>query len=412
MENYGIPEKNSLDSMEGMDSLHGKVILSESEIKEMKKGEYDRAWSVFFHDETKELNIIEDSLYRYTRQIQEKVDKVSSKLESLSKEVDEGGTNTTLAEVRREILELKRVPNIDFMLRQQFMSSHIMVVTEGRYYQQPKWCTDLLESGTKSDIYLLLRALVWLPQGYDYIKGKGDYLNSEKGFNPSEEWRRLFVYGRDEEQRLGLREGKLDSRDTTESKIAAALDKIFYKWNISKSQFESIMPPPDLNPGIDFSDKETKIIWNDFDINKINWLRTETFFPLFIYALRTAFEHAFAKQLLRVLDCDDIKQVPTNLPETIILSSEKGDKPGGAGVHHLIHLDFPALGFETGLEKELTDKSEDLDCKLPYDNWIKHRHRYRNISEPWKIDIKRVSGSLGKNSNEKWHYRLTLSASE
>lgn len=358
-----------------------------------------------FHDTSKDLNVLEDQLQRYTRDVtgvREAVEKDAQALLALDL------LPTTAREyVQRIADQAKRLgdPNLDYMLRLQFLMSHLRVKTEGRLYEAPAWCWQLLESGTKRDIYLILRALVWRPFGWAWFDKELKTLPESTLTDDSMTWSRIFLFDEDREE-----SEPRDLNDEVRRSISMVFSKLFFQWHISKADYEAYFPPPDLNRDADW---DSPLLWAMSDEDKthhLQWLPPVNLLPLFIFAMRTAFEHAFLRNFLHVLKADSPEAVKGQKPRAIRISESPGSNPGGARIHHRIHIAFPALGIEPGSSEPM--KSEREESVLPYDNWTRHMNHYRHVSHPWHWMVERVAGPLDQDLSDPWHYEITLEARE
>lgn len=383
-----------------------RLFLDELELVRAKHQEGQQSGqSKNFHDTSKDLNVLEDQLQRYTKDVKgvrEAVEREAQELLAL-----DTLPPTARDSVQRVADQVKRLgdPNLDYMLRLQFLMSHLRVKTEGRLYEAPAWCWQLLESGTKRDIYLILRALVWRPFGWAWYDKELKTLPESALTDDSLTWTRIFLFDEDREE---IKPRNLS--DEVRRGISAVFRKLFFQLRISKPDYEACFPPPDVNADADWDDS---LLWKmDGEDRKHHriWLPSVKLLPLFVFALRTAFEHAFLRNFLHVIDADTLERLKGQKPRGIRIRESKGLNPGGAGIHHRIHIAFPALGIEPEFSTPLKTEREAAD--LPYGNWNNHMNHYRHVSRPWHWFAERVAGSLERDLPDQWHYEITLEARE
>lgn len=382
------------------------MFLDELELVRAKREEgVQRGESTTFHDYSKDLNVLEDQLYRYSKDVRstrEAVERQGQALLALE----------SLPPAARDLIqrvadEVKRLgdPNFDYMLRLQLLMSHLRVKTEGRLYEAPEFAWRWLESGTRGDIYLILRAFVWRPFGWRWYDERLKSLPESVLDDDAMTWTRLFLFDEDrEESEPRVMAGSIRNM------ISQVFRKLFFQWDISKADYEASFPPPDLNPDADWRDR---ILWTMDDASithHLKWLPPVRLLPVFIFALRAAFEHAFLRNFMNVLAADSPKAVKGQKPLLIRIRESTGPNPGGARIHHRIHIAFPALGLEDDLRPLAVGDRE--AATLPYDNWSRHIDHYRHVSHPWRWQVERVGGKLDPNVPDTWHYEIILEARE
>lgn len=367
--------------------------------------------STTFHDYSKDLNVLEDQLLHYTADVKRMRQGVEEEAEALL--ASESLPPAARESVQRMVDQVGCLgdPDIDYMLRLQFLMSHLRLKTEGRLYEAPAWCWKLLESGKKRDIYLILRALVWRPFGWRWYDEKAKSLSESTGASDSSNWSRIFLsegvflFGEDREEK--------EPRSVDEKVrqgVDSAFSKLFFQWHILKSDYEASFPPPTVNPDAGWDEQLLWIMDEETREHHSRWLPPAKLLPLFVFAMRTAFEHAFLRNLLRVLDVDAVETLRGQKPRSILLNESKGPDPGGARIHHRIRIGFPAIGLEPDLTTPLIGGRESI--VLPYENWTRHMHHYRHAASPWKWFAERVPGSLETDLPDAWHYEITLDARE
>ncbi len=349
-----------------------------------------------FHDYSKDLNVLDDQLSRYANEaveVRKSVEAEAEKLinsESISKDAV-----TALQRIKQEAARLG-VPQFDYILRLRFLMSHLRVKTEGRLYEAPEWCWKLLASGTKRDIYLIIRALVWLPAGWSRYEEQRKTLPEAEGPDESFTWARLFLFDEDEDER--------QAAPSIQKAINEVMEQLFFAWKIRQDDYAACFPPPSLNPEVSWSQR---VLWSALDEDEGLAMRSmppARLLPLLVFALRTAFEHAYLRTLLRTRNISTLAEMPRRRPREIRLWDEI---PAKQRIHR-IHVDFPAVGLEPDLHNKSVD--ELIPADLPYGQWSKHMDHYYRVSKPWQWTCRRVLGKMEENDSDAWHYRITLEA--
>jgi hypothetical protein len=384
------------------------MFLDELELVRAKRKEGQQSGqSKTFHDTSKDLNVLEDQLQRYTKEVKGVREAVERETQAL--QASESLPDQARSSIERIAGQVQRLgdPDLDYMLRLQFLMSHLRVQTEGRLSETPEWAWRLLESGTRWDIGLIIRAYVWRPFGWLWYDRELKRLPESTLDDDTMTWSRIFLFDEDGEES----EPRTMNRIVREG-ISKVFRKLFFQWGISKADYEASFPPPEINPDVEWPHP---VLWK-MDKNEkahhLDWLPPVRLLPPFIFAMRAAFEHAYLRNYLHVLDATSPAAVKDQKPRVIRISESRGSNPGGARIHHCIHIAFPALGIEKGLPP-LAEGAREL-ATLPYDNWSRHMHHYRHVCRPWHHwKAERVSGSLEPGTlQDPWHYEITLEACE
>jgi len=348
-----------------------------------------------FHDYSKDLNVLDDQLSRYASEAVDVRARVEVEAEGLLHSGSlSPGTAAALERIKREAARLA-TPKFDYILRLRFLMSHLRVKTEGRLYEAPEWCWKWVQSGTKRDIYLLVRALVWLPAGWSRFDEQRKTLPESARLDESFTWARLFLFDEDEGERSGT--------PPLRAAIDKALTKLFINWGIKQRDYAECFPPPQLNPEADW---RKQLLWAALGEAKNEALRTllpAHLLPLMVFALRTAFEHSYLRMLMRVRNAGSLRDLPRQTPRAIRLWDE-------VGTGHRIHVDFPAAGLESDLNKE--PAADALTTELPYGHWSKHMNHYHRVAKPWCWHSRRIRGKLDPADADRWFYRITLEATQ
>lgn len=364
-----------------------------------KLGEFS-GQSKTFHDYSKDLNVLDDQLSRYANEAVEVRKSVEAEAEKLinSESISQDAV-AALQRIKHEAARLG-VPQFDYILRLRFLMSHLRVKTEGRLYEAPEWCWKWMQSGTKWDISLLIRALVWRPVGWKYYNEKANSLSEQALADDEFTWARLFVF-----EEL---ENEPSHTPSVRRPLSDVLQKLFLQAHpINQGDFTAFFPAPTLNPD---NGPDDQLLWSSADSEKKYWLPPVRLLPLLVFSLRAAFEHAYLRTLLRVQNVDAVRNLPRGREhaESVVILDQPGGTPGGSGVHHKIELHFPALGIEPQFGNLLEHAVEITD--LPCGSWRDQMDLYKHCVRPWGWSCHRTPGGVRANSTDHWHYKITLEA--
>lgn len=330
------------------------------------------------HDYSRDLNMLDSHLAGFSADFLRMRNEVES-IECRSVE-----------EFRRGVLERVdqlRLPEERWLLAARFMMAHQRTLTEGRLYEQPEWCLNLIKRGTRGALYRLIKLLVWLPISWkehvDFaaIKESGDEhdsAESELGREGLSDWARLFAYderGRDAE---------------VDDALGEYIRHLFCVEQITEVRFWQLHPPPQLNPGTPMT---TPLLWQGLDQNRgQRWKPTATLCPLLVFSLRAAFQHAWLDLFLQAAghwrEGKPLDSFQTMTPSVTLESIDEGMG---------ISITFPNPNSDS-VEGQQTAGA----VELPWGNWRREVARYtdKGLCHPWRID-------LSHDSTIKFKIRIT-----
>jgi hypothetical protein len=348
--------------------------------------------SVAFHDYSKDLNALDWQVRHYADEVMAVKKEITGLIASLQ------GTTLTQeisAALTAMNIQSQRLgsPDFDFLLRLRFLMAHLRAQTEGRLYEQPEWCVQFLQSGTRRDIYMVLRALVWLPVGWAQLKKQETQIARQELSSPLN-WARLFAF-----------EEENDAPIETRWHVGEVIRKLFLQWRITERDFDDYFPAPIVNTGSRWDDQ---LLWDSqrtADIDRSAWLPPIRLLPLFVFSMRAAFQHAYLRTIFRALTVEQLQALPRSMREEIRISTSLGTQPKGAGIHYRIHLDFPA----PVIPKTAAPPSAPVILDdLPYGNWKQQMSAYQHIVHPWGWYCEEVPGPASPQQNDLSHFRITL----
>lgn len=348
--------------------------------------------STTFHDYSKDLNLLDYQLREYTDEVVEvkaEVEKLTDELVTLLSGLDAGEAKGSVERIRSEIERLGK-PSYDYMLRLRFMMAHLKTETEGRLYEQPEWCVRWVKDGTRKDLYLLIRALVWMPVGWKYYDNLAKELRSPDGGGRNLEnldeadvyaWSRMMTY-----ETAGLKDrSDRDLFDGDQERLARTMWRLFALERIEQSRFATFFPAPTLNPGMSL---DAKLLWRELDDREDElYLPERGLLPLLVFSLRTAFQCSWlrtaydtAGQLGEGFTEGDLN-VFQGKSQRIQLTTESDRLNREANSCYRIHLNFP-------LPRALSDdEAESWEESLIYREWISQTAHYERLTYPWEPEF-------------------------
>ena len=283
----------------------------------------------------------------------------------------------SVEEFRRGVLERVdqlRLPEERWLLAARFMMAHQRTLTEGRLYEQPEWCLNLIKRGTRGALYRLIKLLVWLPISWKEhvvfaaIKETGDEhdsAESELGREGLSDWARLFAY--DERGRHA----------EVDNALGEYIRHLFCVEKITEDRFWELHPPPQLNPGTPMT---TPLLWQGLDQDRgQRWKPIGTRCPLLVFSLRAAFQHAWLDLFLQAAghwrEGKPLDSFQTMTPSVTLESIDEGMG---------ISITFPNPNPDS-VEGQQTAGA----VELPWGNWRREVARYtdKGLCHPWRIDL-------------------------
>ncbi len=327
------------------------------------------------HDYSKDLNALDSQLARFSKE-----------LIDVRKCLQESKTETA-AETRKRLNDL-RVPEEWWLLRARFMMAHQRTETEGRLYEQPEWCLDLIKRGTRGAIIRLIKLLVWHPIDWDehveharkgLTEADMDAGQAELSPRHLSDWSRLFSY--DERGRNTL----------IDKMLGKYMRSLFVDEKIKEEHFWIRHAPPKLSG----DSMLTQLLWagleNDGDGR---WKPVGTLCPLLVFSLRAAYQHAWLDGFLRAaMELEEFGTLNGFTPVTPIVTLSAIDDGTG------FDLSFPDPNIRVGGSENSRDSSGKV--RLPWGNWERELKHYKGLCHPW-------SWELAKNQRqESFHIRIT-----
>jgi len=324
------------------------------------------------HDYSKDLNALDSQLARFSKEL------------SQTREHFQHARTDSVADLQSEIQErlgALKVPEEWWLLRARFMMAHQRTETEGRLYEQPEWCLDLIKRGTRGALIRLVKLLVWHPIDWEeHVKHasltlSGPQMDEDQAeLSPRHlsDWSRLFSY--DERGRY------------------AEIDKIlgnymrfmFVEERIEEEAFWTRHPPPKLNGD---SLMTAQLLWADMpDGGKTRWRPVGTLCPLLVFSLRAAYQHAWLDGFLRAaVNWEGGASMKGFLPKTPSVTLKSMDDGTG------FYLTFPdpqTRIFENGRPGQMEGK-----IRLPWGTWERDLSRYEGLCHPWQRKLIREPAS-------------------
>jgi hypothetical protein len=315
------------------------------------------------HDYSKDLNLLDSSLARF-----------SGDLQGLRRAV-QGHRSQSFDAFKHEMiskLDDLRLPEEQWLLQARFLMAHQRALNEGRLYEQPEWCLDLLKRGTRGALYRLIKCLVWLPVTWSEhaslasFSQAEDARESEIGKDGLSDWARLFAY-----DERGL-------HPEIDKKLGDYMRYLFTDDEISEARFWELHPPPQLNPGTPMT---AQLLWMGFDeTSDERWKPVGTLCPLLVFSLRAAFQHAW---LLRFLQAAAHREKAKSLagfrPDSNFPNVTLESIDSGTGMS----LSFPNPSAPNMNRENLPP------VQLPWGNWEREVKQYtdRGLCYPWHVGI-------------------------
>lgn len=324
------------------------------------------------HDYSKDLNALDSQLARFSKEL-------SSTREHLQQV--RADSVVDFRSVVQSRLDALRVPENWWLLHARFMMAHQRTETEGRLYEQPEWCLDLIKRGTRGALIRLVKLLVWHPIDWDeHVKHASQSLSepqmdeAQTELSPRHlsDWSRLFAY--DERGRYA----EIDEI------LGDYMRFMFVEERIDEKAFWTRHPPPKLNGD---SSMTAQLLWADLpDGGKIRWRPVGTLCPLLVFSLRAAYQHAWLDGFLRAaVDWKRGASMKGFSPETHSVTLESVDDGTG------FSLSFPdpqARLFEKGRSRQMEG-----EIRLPWGTWERDLSRYEGLCHPWRRGLIRGSAS-------------------
>lgn len=324
------------------------------------------------HDYSKDLNALDSQLARFSKEL------------SQTREHFQHTRSDSVADLQSEIQErlgALKVPEEWWLLRARFMMAHQRTETEGRLYEQPEWCLDLIKRGTRGALIRLVKLLVWHPIDWEeHVKHASRTLSgpqmdedqAELSPRHLSDWSRLFSY--DERGRY------------------AEIDKIlgnymrfmFVEERIEEEAFWTRHPPPKLNGD---SLMTAQLLWAEMpDGGKTRWRPVGTLCPLLVFSLRAAYQHAWLDGFLRAaVNWEGGASMKGFLPKTPSVTLKSMDDGTG------FYLTFPdpqTRIFESRRPGQMEGK-----IRLPWGTWERDLSRYEGLCHPWQRKLIREPAS-------------------
>jgi hypothetical protein len=345
------------------------LFLDELELVRAKReeGRREGQQAGFFesaHDYSKDLNALDSQLAHFSNGL------------STTREYFQQTRTESVVKLLTEIqdrLEALRVPEEWWLLRARFMMAHQRTETEGRLYEQPEWCLDLIKKGTRGDLYRLIKLLVWLPIKWDEHVERARVRNgqhNESAENESElsgddlaDWARLFSY--DERGR----------HPGIDAILGQYMRYLFVGEKITKEAFAQRHLPPQLNREQKMSDP---VLWCGLgESEPRRWKPVGTLCPLLVFSLRAAFQHAWLDQFLQAaLHFKDGKSMDLFTPVTPSVTLDSIDDGTG------FTIQFP------NPNARINEKLLAAPLELPWGTWQRDISHYRNLCHPWHANLK------------------------
>lgn len=303
------------------------------------------------HDYSKDLNAVDMAFGRLGRSISEKKERIRGILTS-----SEPSINLVL----QNLDDL----SIDYdysSLRDRFMMAHLRAGTEGRLYEQPQWCIDLLAKGTRGDIDQIIDLLAWEPLGSSHYRKLAG--NKSPSFEEVADWSRLFAY--DEH---GL-------HPEIDEVLSRHLKRCFLDPAMSDDEFGRKHPPPVLNP--EYKERMDVPLISVFSGEGSRRFALGGLFPLFVFSLRAAFQHAWLTTFLKAAASPSCP--PNGLPPEAVCLSESRLPPSD---DYRITLSFP----DPRSVKQIPAHNS-RSTSLPWGNLDRELDRYKGLAGPWRSRV-------------------------
>lgn len=249
------------------------------------------------HDYSKDLNSNDIRMDRYERHVKQEREKLQTLIEKTSALETTDASSTAKAFVVEGLKEVHReygVPLLDLMALTRYQMMRQKAKNAGSLYEEPQFCVERLIDGTKNDVVRVVNLLVWMrsPEWIDPARAP-----QENGRDFAA-WGRIFAY-----------------ETVASNHLSRIAEHLFHKLEFQLEELDHYFPRPLLRCLVpqDGGERESALtepfLWPQHEGNPVR-PHLFGFFPLFVEAMRSAYLHAYAATLDRVLALGRKQDVP------------------------------------------------------------------------------------------------------
>jgi len=346
------------------------------------------------HDFSKDLNALDIQMERYQRFLADERTKFGSLIERLEKlPAQEPGTNETHKKISlglRAILDQYGLPALDLQMLTRFQMMHMKAENARSLYEQPQFCVERLNRGSKADIARVVNFLVWM-RSHEWVDPARTW---EQG-QDFDAWGRIFVY---------------ENRDNPANVHVIELARhLFSDLGVQIEELGECFPRPLLRcirhtgqEAVEVGPDEP-FLWPEHNGHPVR-PSVYGFLPLFVFSLRAAYLHTYVATLETGKNARSKSELSRRLPDgrhpnqryiTLQPSFIRGEQ--GSISNYQLAIRFPATLMA----------SRTLLPSLPLGDWSGHMETYSPLVSLWRpsLSLERGKGDIGESE-----FVITLSS--
>jgi hypothetical protein len=249
------------------------------------------------HDYSKDLNSNDIRMDRYERHVKKEREKLQTLIEKTSalETIDASGrAKSSVVEGLKEVHREYGVPLLDLMALTRYQMMRQKAKDASSLYEEPQFCVERLIDGTKNDLVRVVNLLVWMrsPEWIDPARA------SQENGRDFAAWGRIFAY-----------------ETVASNHLSRIAEHLFHNLGFQLEELDHYFPRPLLRCLVpqDGGERESALtepfLWPQHEGNPVR-PHLFGFFPLFVEAMRSAYLHAYAATLDRVLTIGRKQDVP------------------------------------------------------------------------------------------------------